>query len=101
PGRAIGAIDIHDTYSFVDVPTEMHEQVIDAVNAASIKGRPVNVEVAGDQGGGKPRGPRGGGFRGGNRGGNNRGPRRDFDGGRRSGNRGGGGFNRGPRRDRY
>ena len=106
PGRAIGAIDIHDTYSFVDVPTEMHEQVIDAVNAATIKGRPVNVEVAGDGGGSRPRGPRGGGgggFRGGprgDRGGFSRGPRRDFDGGgRRGGNRGG--FSRGPRRDRY
>ncbi|MDQ4045097.1 MAG: DEAD/DEAH box helicase, partial [Chloroflexota bacterium] len=60
PGRAIGAIDIHDTFSFVDVPENMAEQVIDAMNAASVKGRPVNVEVASDGAGarGDRRGPR-------------------------------------------
>jgi len=97
PGRAIGAIDIHDTFSFVDVPTEMHQRVIEAMNAASIKGRPVNVEVASDSYGGgrgsRPSGPRGGGFnRGGRSGGGYRGSSRNDHGGRS------GGFNRGPRR---
>jgi ATP-dependent RNA helicase DeaD len=117
PGRVVGAIDIHDTYSFVDVPNDIHGNVIEALNAASIKGRPVNVEVASEPAGGfRPRGPRqgaprpsSGGFRGGPRGGGDRGGfgrRRDEE-----GVRGGRGFNRGgsaerrpaaaPRRDRY
>ncbi|HWV36600.1 MAG TPA: helicase-related protein, partial [Thermomicrobiales bacterium] len=99
PGRAIGAIDIHDTYSFVDVPTEMHERVITAMNASAIKGRPVNVEIASEPSGGFNRGPRPGGAPRGDRGGFNRGPRRGgFDRGPRPDR---GGFNRGPRRDRY
>lgn len=90
PGRVIGAIDIHDTFSFVDVPTDIHENVIESLNAASIKGRDVNVEVASDSAGGGARqggmssrrgGPRGGGF----------GRRRDEEG------RSGRGFSRGPR----
>jgi ATP-dependent RNA helicase DeaD len=110
PGRAIGAIDILDTYSFVDVPTDAAPRVIEAMNNASIKGRPFNVEISTEPAGGTrqrgPRrdGPRSGGFRGdrggfgarrdeearGGRGGFNRGPRPEGD--RRTG---------GPRRDRY
>ena len=65
PGRSIGAIDLFDTYSFVDVPTAAHQQVIDALQTTRIKGRPVNAEVA--QPGGRPGGDggrddRGGGF---------------------------------------
>lgn len=103
PGRAIGAIDIHDTFSFVDVPTEMSERVIEAMNAASIKGRPVNVEIASESSGagaGAARGPRpsgprsSGGFRGGPRSGGGGG----FRGGSRDSGPRNGGFNRGPRR---
>jgi len=121
PGRAIGAIDIHDTYTFVDVPTDAAQRVIEVLNASTIKGRPVNVEVASDPGsrgprreGGYDRGPRRdsapGGYRGtssyrgnsggGYRGGYDRGPRRDDRaGGYRSGGSGAGGYDRGPRRD--
>lgn len=74
PGRSIGAIDIFDTYTFVDVPTDMAQHVITVLNQSTIKGRPVNVEVStepaaeGRGGGGRDRGPRGGGgFRGGQR----------------------------------
>lgn len=124
PGRAIGAIDIHDTYTFVDVPSDAASRVIEVLNASSIKGRPVNVEVAADPGSRGPRptgsydrGPRreggyrgdrpSGGYRGdrgpssgGYRGGYDRGPRRD-DRGPSNGYRGGsnGSFDRGPRRD--
>ncbi|MGB3328590.1 MAG: DEAD/DEAH box helicase [Thermomicrobiales bacterium] len=118
PGRAIGAIDIHDTYTFVDVPTDAAQNVIEVLNASSIKGRPVNVEIASDPGSRGPRtgggsfdrGPRrdggsgyrggnAGGYRGGYRGGSDRGPRRDdrsTSGGYRSG---GSSYDRGPRRD--
>lgn len=101
PGRVVGAINIHDTFSFVDVPTDIHERVIGALNAASIKGNPVNVEVAQESGGagsGAPRGPRrDGGFRSGPR--PQGGPREGgFRGGDRRGGAGGG-FGRGPRQD--
>ncbi|MBA3276675.1 MAG: DEAD/DEAH box helicase, partial [Chloroflexia bacterium] len=78
PGRAIGAIDILDTYSFVDVPEDAAQRVIEALTNASVKGKPVTVEVSsepaasgrGGGGGGRDRGPRpggGGGYRGGRR----------------------------------
>ena len=69
PGRAIGSIDILDTYSFVDVPEQMAQQVIEAMNKATVKGRPVNVEVASESAGGGGGGFRGGPRRGGPRGG--------------------------------
>jgi ATP-dependent RNA helicase DeaD len=65
PGRSIGAIDIYDSYTFVDVPTEFAERVIEAVQASGIKGRTVNAEIA-QPGQGRGRdGGRDGGFRGG------------------------------------
>jgi ATP-dependent RNA helicase DeaD len=88
PGRAIGAIDILDTYSFVDVPENLAQQVIGAMNSATVKGRPVNVEVASESSGGA----RGGG------------PRRGGPGGRFNGQRSeegrSGRFSGGPKRDR-
>ncbi len=77
PGRSIGAIDIFDTYTYVDVPADAVQRVINALNSASVKGRPVTVEVtdelaaSGPRSGGAGRSfrPSGGGFRGG--------PRRD------------------------
>jgi ATP-dependent RNA helicase DeaD len=102
PGRTIGAIDILDTYSFVDIPSQYVDQVIDAVTSSGIKGRNVNAERAQpgagrrdrDQGG--FRGDRGGdrgGFRGGDRG-----PRQQ-GGGNYGGNQRSGGGNYGNRRD--
>jgi ATP-dependent RNA helicase DeaD len=46
PGRSIGAIDIFDTYSFVDVPSRHADLVIDALSRSGIKGRHVNAERA-------------------------------------------------------
>ena len=55
PGRTIGSIDIFDGYSFVEVPAEDPQQIIDALSQSGIKGKYVNVEVA------RPdAGPRGG-----------------------------------------
>ena len=97
PGRSIGAIDIADAHTFVDVPGEFAQRVIAALTAASVKGKSVNVEIA-PEGAGPDRGNRGGGggdFR--------RGPRRDsrgYGGDRRGGtDRPGGGGRFGPRRD--
>jgi ATP-dependent RNA helicase DeaD len=94
PGRAIGAIDILDTFSFVEVPEDKAQQVIDALTAASVKGRPVNVEVASEGAGGRGGpGPRRSGPGGPPRGGRMGGPRRDEEGRGRS--------RRAPRRDRW
>jgi ATP-dependent RNA helicase DeaD len=91
PGRSIGSIDIFDSYSFVEVPGDTSQQIIDAISNSGIKGKYVNVEVArpdaGPRGGGGGR--REGGFdrdRGGDRGG--------YRGG------GGGGYDRGDRPER-
>ncbi|HEY8448110.1 MAG TPA: DEAD/DEAH box helicase [Thermomicrobiales bacterium] len=46
PGRSIGAIDIFDTYSFVDVPSEHAERIIEALKLSGVRGRYVNVEIA-------------------------------------------------------
>ncbi|GIW05475.1 MAG: RNA helicase [Dehalococcoidia bacterium] len=46
PGREIGAIDIFDTSSFVDVPEDRVQRVIDALSGTTIKGRPVHPSIA-------------------------------------------------------
>ncbi len=99
PGRAIGAIDIFETYTFVDVPGAMAEGVIAALIRSGIKGRTVNAEIAKpDAGGGVRQGqdrPRQGGYGGGN-------DRGGYAGGGGGGGyrndrpRPEGGFNRGP-----
>lgn len=46
PGRLIGAIDVFDKYTFVEVPREYGREVLDAMKNAKIKGKAVNVEPA-------------------------------------------------------
>ena len=46
PGRTIGAIDLYDTYAFVEVPQEVAKRVVEALNHASLRGHPVRAEVA-------------------------------------------------------
>lgn len=46
PGGLIGAIDIHENFTFVDVPRDVGAQVMGAMKHASILGRSVNVEPA-------------------------------------------------------
>ena len=101
PGRSIGSIDIFDSYSFVEVPAEDTEKIIEALSSSGIKGKYVNVEVARPDEG-PPRGERGGfgGDRGGDRGGfrsggGDRGGYRGDRGGGGGGYRGGGGGERG------
>lgn len=45
-GRAIGAIDILDLWSFVEVPFDKADQVIDALQRTKVRGRKVRVQVA-------------------------------------------------------
>ena len=94
PGRSIGAIDILDAYTYVDVPADVSDRVVTALNTTSIKGRAVSAEVA-PQGSGRPAredrgGPGGGGGRQNDRFGGGRGDRPPGGGNR---------FGGGPRRD--
>ncbi len=45
-GRQIGAIDMYDTFSFVDVSSELAQKVVTVMDNNQIKGMRVNVEVA-------------------------------------------------------
>lgn len=45
-GGLIGAIDIHDDFTFVEVPREVGHEVLDAMKHVSIRGRSVQVEPA-------------------------------------------------------
>ena len=110
PGRSIGAIDILDSSTFVDVPTGSVEAVLQAMQTTRLKGRPVHAEVSneaprtGERGFGGDRRERGGHDFGDRRGGvgGDRGPRPFRDRPDRGGPRGG--FNdrpdRGPRDNR-
>jgi len=53
PGGDVGVIDIHDDFSFVEVPRGAAERAIAALRRARIAGRPVNAEVARARGGGR------------------------------------------------
>ena len=56
PGKLVGAIDMMDNYTFVDVPAIHAEKILKAMNDnVQIKGRRVNVEKA-NQSRGKGRG---------------------------------------------
>ena len=46
PGGMIGAIDIHEDFTFVEVPRDVGATVMDAMKTASIQGRSINVEPA-------------------------------------------------------
>jgi ATP-dependent RNA helicase DeaD len=46
PGRTIGAIDLYDTYAFVEVPQEVGKRVVEALNRATLRGHPVRAEIA-------------------------------------------------------
>lgn len=43
-GEIVGSIDILDKYSFVEVPNEHANKVIESLNNSNIKGHKVNVE---------------------------------------------------------
>lgn len=45
-GKLVGAIDMYDNYTFVEVPREYASEVIEAMKHAKIKGKNVNVEPA-------------------------------------------------------
>jgi ATP-dependent RNA helicase DeaD len=46
PGRSVGKIDIMDSFTFFEVPSDIVEKVIVAMNKAVIKGKKVSVQKA-------------------------------------------------------
>jgi ATP-dependent RNA helicase DeaD len=44
PGKLIGAIDIYESYTFVEVPREYARKVLDSMKDYMLKGRKVNIE---------------------------------------------------------
>ncbi len=46
PGKRIGAIEIHDRFSFVEIPEDMADEVIRIMNGCQIRGYKVAVEIA-------------------------------------------------------
>jgi ATP-dependent RNA helicase DeaD len=42
-GREIGAIDIQDRFSLVEVPSAKVDEVIDALRSTTLRGRKVNA----------------------------------------------------------
>lgn len=46
PGKLIGTIDMYDKYTFVEIPREYAEDVIEVMKNAKIKGKTINVEPA-------------------------------------------------------
>jgi len=45
PGRAIGAIDVHDRFTLVDVPSEYVKQVLQRMSGSRIRGHNANVRL--------------------------------------------------------
>ncbi|MCA0454439.1 MAG: DEAD/DEAH box helicase [Chloroflexi bacterium] len=45
-GQAIGAIEIHDHYSMVDVPSKQVAHVLMAMKSASIRNHKINIDIA-------------------------------------------------------
>jgi ATP-dependent RNA helicase DeaD len=46
PGKAIGAIDIYDRFTLVDVPSEFAGQVIDVMGKTRIRSQKANIRLA-------------------------------------------------------
>jgi ATP-dependent RNA helicase DeaD len=45
PGKAIGAIDIYDDFTLVDVPAEYQEKVLTSMDRTTIRGRDANLRL--------------------------------------------------------
>jgi ATP-dependent RNA helicase DeaD len=46
PGRMIGAIDIYERFTFVEVPAEYKEQVLQAMDGTKVRNQAVSIRVA-------------------------------------------------------
>jgi ATP-dependent RNA helicase DeaD len=85
PGKEIGSIDIYDRFSFVELPEQYKEQVLDRMADGQIRGRRIEIRPATPRADGTFGGPREGAER---------------EGAGRDGGRGGGRGGRGGQRER-
>jgi ATP-dependent RNA helicase DeaD len=46
PGKVLGAIDLFDDYTFIDVPSEYAKDIVFGMKNAKIKNKKINIEVA-------------------------------------------------------
>ncbi|HYG65204.1 MAG TPA: DEAD/DEAH box helicase [Thermoanaerobaculia bacterium] len=46
PGKSIGSIDIYDRFTFVELPLQYKDQVMERMANATIRGRPVDIRIA-------------------------------------------------------
>jgi len=46
PGREIGSIDIYDAFTFVDVPDQYREQILQSMTRVRIRNQPANLRLA-------------------------------------------------------
>ena len=46
PGRVIGAIDVHARFTFVDIPAEYVDRVLERMRNVQIRGTPIAIKVA-------------------------------------------------------
>lgn len=46
PGNAIGSIDMHDKFSFIEIPKSYTSKVLNGMKKAKIKGHAVNIEIS-------------------------------------------------------
>lgn len=66
PGKLVGGIDMYDSYTFVEVPRQHADEVLEAMSNAKIKGKSINIERAAGRkpsGGSRDGGSREGGSR--------------------------------------
>ncbi len=50
PGKEIGAIDIYDRFSFVEIPARYQQQVMTKMSSATMRGRPLEIRIATEPG---------------------------------------------------
>ncbi len=46
PGKLVGSIDMYDKYTFVEVPEDCADEVLEAMKHARIKGKNIHMEMA-------------------------------------------------------
>ncbi|WMM25085.1 DbpA RNA binding domain-containing protein [Tissierella sp. MB52-C2] len=46
PKKSVGDIDVYDKFTFIEVPREYEDEVLDGLNGSRIKGTRVKAEIA-------------------------------------------------------
>ena len=44
--KLVGTIDVYDKFTFVEIPKEYKDDVLERLNGARIKGTKINAEIA-------------------------------------------------------